>query len=193
LVASAGLLALRAPQLIAAPRLFAEESRVFFRHAFESGLFDSLTYVYWKAGYLNLVTNVATTLGAHVVALEYAPYATMGIALAIQLLPFLILLFGRSTAFRGEIEKGAACCILLFAPTIAPEVWLTSLHSTVFLDLAALLILLEDLKGVGRARRWSYRLVLLLGGYRASTPSCCCRSSRCALSPIGCANGSSSS
>ncbi|MBW2287805.1 MAG: hypothetical protein JRG90_08265, partial [Deltaproteobacteria bacterium] len=56
------------------------------------------------------------------------------------------------------------CAIVVLAPSISGEAWLTSLQSHVFLGLASLLILLENIDAIATARRWSYRILLLVGG-----------------------------
>jgi hypothetical protein len=159
-----GLLVARAPNLLVAPRLYAEEGSRFFSFAFAHSVPESLAYVYSHAGYLNLGTNLAVTLAAHAVPLEVAPYVTVAVALGVQSLPFWILLYGRSALFQGWPSKIAACAIALFAPTVNAEVWLNTLQLQVFLGFVALLILFEELDGLGRLRRWTYRGLLALGG-----------------------------
>ncbi|MFO0983716.1 MAG: hypothetical protein U1E76_18630 [Planctomycetota bacterium] len=107
-------------------------------------------------------TNALVALAAHAVPLEWAPWITTYGALGIQLVPLLIVVFGTSAVFPGFARRALSCGILLLAPSHVAEVWLTTLHSQVHWGMAAVLILLEDLAGAGRARRWMYRGVLAI-------------------------------
>ncbi len=156
-------MAWRAPNLLLAPRFYAEEGKFHFAYAFEHGFLASLSYVHEIAGYVNLVPNVATG-AATWVPLEYAPAVTTATAWVVQSIPFLIVLFGKSVVFRSDPEKIAGCAILLFAPGLPADAWLTTLHSQVHLGVIALLVLLEDMEGASPLRTWSYRALLAVGG-----------------------------
>jgi hypothetical protein len=153
----------RAPALLDHPRLWAEEGSEFFRYAYEHSPLPALTFVHGGANYFVLSTNVLAVLAAHTVPLEWAPRVTTYGALAIQLIPLLIIVFGTSAVFRTLLHRVAGCAILLFATTMTGEVWLTSLHSQVFWGVAAVVICLERMDGIGPLRQWSYRGVLLVG------------------------------
>lgn len=95
----AALIALRAPVLVLAPRLWAEEASVYLAYAQSQSFLRSLLFVPtsdFPAGYLNLPANLASTLAAFVFPLELAPAVAMVIAFALQLVPFVIVLWGRS-------------------------------------------------------------------------------------------------
>lgn len=156
-------IAARAPNLLAAPRFWAEEGSAFFREAHDGGVLAGLTFVYHRAGYFAGFTNLATTLSAHVVPLERAPLVTTWLAFLAQLAPIAIVVFGRSPLSSSLPRTIAAVAILVFAPTIIGEVWLTSLHAAMFLAAAATLILIEDTEGLAAGKRWAYRAVLLMG------------------------------
>jgi hypothetical protein len=153
----------RAPNLLWWPRFHAEEGKWYFSYAFEHGFADGLVYVYFRAAYLNLATNLATAT-ASLVPLERAPLITTLFAFAIQSLPLAIILFGRSRLFATPWRKVAGCALVVFAPHLPGEVWLTTLQSQVILGVVSLLILLEDVDPMSRARRWTYRALLAFGG-----------------------------
>ena len=156
------VLAWRAPNLLIWPRFLTEEGKFYFSHAFNYGFVEGLRYVQTRAGYINLIENFATT-SASLVELEFAPFVTTYIALLVQTIPLVIILFGDSNVFRGIAKKSAGCAIVVLAPSVSGEAWLTSLQSHVFLGLASLLILLENTDGIAGARRWSYRILLAIG------------------------------
>lgn len=163
-LAAAALMVLRGLHLLLAPRFLAEEGRHFYAYAYHHGFLESLVYVYPKDSYLNFATNLAVASSAHTVALEYAPFVTTYLALLVQLLPLAILVAGDSELFPSWREKAIVGLILSLAPTASGEVWLSSLHSQVFLGLAAFLILFERLDEATARRRWAYRATLVVGG-----------------------------
>jgi hypothetical protein len=163
LAASLAVLAFRAPNVLLWPRFFAEEGKFYFSHAFDYGFLEALRYVQIRAGYVNLVENFAAAF-ASLARLEFAPFVTTTIALLVQTLPLLVILFGDSSVFRGLAKKSVGCAIVVLAPSISGETWLTSVQSHIYLGLVSLLILLEKLDPIGGTRRWSYRILLALGG-----------------------------
>ena len=116
------ILVWRAPNLLRAPRFWAEEGRVYFKFAYEHGFFRSLYFIHWWMGYLYLLPNISAAIAAHMLPLEYAPFATTYAALVVQLIPFLIILYGKSTVFKRIPKKITACLILMFTPTLTGEV-----------------------------------------------------------------------
>lgn len=154
------ILVWRAPRLLLAPRFWAEEGHVYFKYAWEHSFLQTLFFIYWKAGYFYLSINIASAIAAHLLPLEYAPFATAYTALLIQLVPFVIVLFGKSTLFTSTARKITACLCFLFLPSITHHAWLNVLNSQIWFGLIALLILLEDLKGASSRRFWTYRFLL---------------------------------
>jgi len=154
---------LRAPGLVRAPRFYAEEGHFHFAFAFDHGFWETLAYVHTGAGYTNWIANLATAC-ASCVPLELAPAVTTGFALVVQTLPLVIILWGRSLLFRDLPRQLAGCGVVVFAPSVDGEVWLTTLSSQVFFGLIALVILLEDFEAMGPIRRLAYPALLLLGG-----------------------------
>lgn len=167
LASCAVMIALRAPLLVLSPRLWAEEASVHLAYAYSNGFLRSLLLVPTSegpAGYFQLPANLAATLAAHLLPLELAPAATLATAFAVQLLPFALVLWGRSYFWSTPVRRILCCAVLLFAPPITPPVWLSTINSQVFCGLAAFIILCEDLEGAGRRRIWCYRLVLAFCG-----------------------------
>jgi hypothetical protein len=160
------ILAWRAPRLLLAPRFWAEEGSVYFKFAYEHSFLRALFFVYWEAGYLYLLVNVVTAIAAHLLPLEYAPFATVYTALVIQLVPFLIILYGKSSVFTSIRKKITACLVFLFLPNLTHTLhtWLNLLNSQVWLGLIAVLILLENLESASSLKRWTYRIFLAMGG-----------------------------
>jgi hypothetical protein len=164
LVTLAGLMVWRSPDLLLAPRFWAEEGSVYFEFAYEHSFIEALYFVDWRAGYLNLIASLTSAIAANATPLEYAPFVTTYVSFIVQFVPFLIIFYGKSKVFRGIWKKIAGCLIILLTPTVIGGVWLNTINLQIYFGLIAVLILLEDLKAVSRARRWVYRFLLALGG-----------------------------
>ena len=85
--------------------------------------------------------------------LEWAPTLYTGFSFAVLLIPFAIILFGHSTVWDSGWRRLAACGIVLFCPAALGEVWLNVINAQIYLGLASLCILLEDLRSASTRRR----------------------------------------
>ncbi len=167
LVGTALVIAARAPRLVFEPRLWAEEGNVYLAHALSHGVLSSLFLVPTSsgpAGYLNLPANLAATLSVHVAAVESAAAVATAVAFLLQLLPFALVLWGRSRFWPTPARRFAVCALFLFAPAVRPDVWLSTINSQVFCGLAAFVILTEDMRSASRFRIWTYRAILVFCG-----------------------------
>jgi len=160
------LVVLKAPHLLSSPRFWAEEGKAFFGRAFRGSFWDGILVLPEGAAgdYYMLCTTLPATLAAHVFPLELAPFISTYFALAITLLPFIIIIFGRSLVWNTNIKRVLACAIMLFCPTITGEVWLNTTNSPIYCGLIAFCILCEDLENIGATRKYAYRLLLLFCG-----------------------------
>jgi hypothetical protein len=152
----------RAPTLLLEPRFWAEEASVFFRYAYSHGFLESLIFVPKRtAGYFLLVANLPTAVAAHCFPLEYAPFVTTYWALLIQLLPFVIIVWGASYIWDSLSRKIAACFIILFAPSATGEVWLNTINAQVYCGIISLCIVCENLQQLSKIRTVLYRSLLV--------------------------------
>jgi hypothetical protein len=142
----AALILLRLPEATRFGRFQDEEGPIFFAYAWHRGAGDAL----WRsfAGYLNLAANATTLLAARLVRggylpLEHAPRLTMAVALAVQMLPAVLLLSGRA---RWLTQRWAviASLLLIALPPFTEEVWLNVLHVQYHLILCCGIILALD-------------------------------------------------
>ncbi|MEM9594797.1 MAG: hypothetical protein AAGD06_11055 [Acidobacteriota bacterium] len=166
LLAGAALIAARAPVLLWDPRLWAEEATVYLAYARDHGVWRSLFLVpttSGPAGYLNLAANLPAVLATRLVPLWAAPWITTAAAFAVQLTPLWILLGGRSRLGVARDQRVVACLVMVLAPPLVSEVWLNTINSQVFLAVAALLILAEDVGSVSRRRFAGYVAIVTLG------------------------------
>lgn len=154
----------RVPQLIVAPRLWAEEATVYLAHAVHHSFLQSLLLVPTSrgpAGYFNLAANLPAAAAAHLLPLEQAPWPTLAIAFLCQLLPILVVLFGDSFFWRTTSQRLVCCALILLTAPVVPEVWLNSINAQVFCGLTVLLVACERLDALTPRRRLVYRLILV--------------------------------
>lgn len=156
------IIASRMPELIYAPRFWAEEGR-HFETAFNRGFLEGLCYVYWRAGYFNLITNIGTAF-ASLLPLRFSPFFTVYLSLAVQVLPIALVLIASGRLFDGFQRKAAWCLALLLIPTMKAEVWLNSINSQIFLGIAALVILLDESRRDSLPRQGLRWATLILSG-----------------------------
>lgn len=153
----------RAPTLLSAPRLWAEEGVVYLAHAVAAPWLAALLAPH--QGYYALWPNLAAVLGTRIVPLERLALVTTLFALIAQATPLAILLLGRSSLWGegwvGIARRGAGALAIVLIPE-SGEVWLNTINSQFHLALAAFLLLAEDMPPQRPARRWGYRLALAI-------------------------------
>jgi len=157
-VVLAALCALRRPELLAAPRFWAEEGTLFYRAALTDGLLPTLLRP--PLGYQNLATTLSTT-GAAVLPIDAAPTFTTWIAFAVQVLTasLAVTMAGRYVASFGASLLLAAL-VLALSPT---EIWLTSTNLHYWLGVAAWFVLCDQRSDGARPRHGTRALLLLAG------------------------------
>jgi hypothetical protein len=163
LVIFALVLVARLPRPWAEGRFLDEEATVFLAYAWHYPWAHALFRPF--AGYWNLAANSATVLAvalerSGILPLERAPYLTMSLGLAAQLLPAVLILTSRAQWLGGRIAVVTA--LLLIAATPATEeVSFNVLHIQLHLALCAALVLSFDVPP-GRGARIGYNLLLFL-------------------------------
>ena len=132
------LVLVRMPEIVLKGRFWAEEGRIFFATAWTLPPLQALFNSY--GGYLNLVTNAATLAARLLMPLRLAPYVTIAVGLAFQLLPPLLLLTARDEWLAPMRIRAAGVLLLLLVPG-TEEIWLQSLHCQFELTLCCGIIL----------------------------------------------------
>jgi hypothetical protein len=163
LAAFALIVILRLPNVWIHGRFQDEEATVFLAYAWHYPWLDALFRPF--AGYLNLGATVPTVLVAQLVRngvlqLEHAPYLTMIISLAFQVLPAVLLLTGNAEWLEERLAMIAALLMIAIAPA-TEEVFLNVLHIQFHLALCVALILALDVPP-RRATNVGYCVLLFL-------------------------------
>lgn len=150
------------PEVVFKGRFWAEEGRNFFQNALVVSPLQALLTPY--GGYLNLVANAATLAARMVMPLRLAPYLTIVVGLAFQLLPPLLLLTCRDRWLSRLRNRVAALLLLLLVPA-SEEIWLQTLHCQFELTLCCGIILaLETTAGLAAFGRLAILLLTPLCG-----------------------------
>lgn len=152
---------LRAPALWSHPRFWAEEGAIYFAAAFNQPWYESLFAP--QVGYYSLFANGAALVAARLAPLEYAPFVTLGAALAVQALPVALILSSRAPLWRSWPSALAGVVIVIFTP-ISSELWLNTINSQFYLALCVFLVLLEEEPPTSLGRYRAHRVVLLVAG-----------------------------
>ena len=151
------LVCLRMPEIVLHGRFWAEEGTHFFVEAWRDPPLRAMSLPF--GGYLNLAASGATVLARWTVPLADAPYVTIGVALACQLLPPLVVLTA-SDAWLAPWRVRLPAVLLILFSTNSDEIWLQTLHCQFELTLAAALILTLDLPPL-RTTAFAWRLAPL--------------------------------
>lgn len=150
----------RNEQLLTDPRFWAEEGSIYFTHAYTHTLTEQLSFM--AAGYYNLINVLGTALAHRLVPLEYAPLITTIIALLIQVLPAVYIIWASIPALDNPYLKLVALLLLLF---VLPnqEVWLNTINSQFYLAVTTVLILLYNAKHM--SGKIISSLILMIAGF----------------------------
>lgn len=164
LAAFALLVAFRLPKAWVHGRFQDEEATVFLAYAWHFPWADALFRPF--AGYWNLAGSAISVLTvwlvrSGVLPLEQAPYLTMSIALAAQLMPAALILTGKAPWLTRRIAVIAALLIIGTLPA-TEEIFFNILHIQFHFALCVALILALDVPTRRRARI-GYGVLLFLG------------------------------
>lgn len=148
----------RRPDAVFVPQLWAEDGVEFFATAYNGGPFNALFLPY--AGSLQTVQRLAAAI-ACLLPLRHVPIFLNGLAIAIQMLPVVLLWTPR---FRRLVPDARARALLTFVYLALPnsaEVNATITNANWYLALVAVMILVAPAPATAWAR-WFDRVVLVL-------------------------------
>jgi len=157
-------LVLRAPNLIVAPRYWAEEG-AFVAAASRLDALDAAAFVYWRAGYFAWPSNLGAILGVKLLPVEWAPLATTLVALVLQISPFAAILWLRFGFPLGLAARLIAATALLTATTTGQGIaWLNTINSQMHLGILAAVLLVASARQASARASAALVAVLVLAG-----------------------------
>jgi hypothetical protein len=160
------LIVLKGPMLLVHTRLWAEES-FYLTYALKHNVLNGLLWSRESIGYYMLTANAPAVIAALVgkkISLEYAPLVTTYFSLAIQVMPFAILVYGKSHLFRNRFLMTMGCVLMLVPATNFGEIWFNTINAKNWTGLAAFIILFEDMSDWSKRKTWFFRWVVLFCG-----------------------------
>jgi hypothetical protein len=152
------LVALREPDLLARPRMWAEEGKIFLAFALHHTAWEVLSQP--QVGYFTLFNALVSLVQARLFSLEAAATVSTCAGLLVQLLPVLLVVF-TSHAFWSTPGRKVACALALVLVT-PPELQLNTTNSHFFLGLATFLVLVIPASTLPAATKWLFRGLLVL-------------------------------
>lgn len=151
------LIIIKNPDLIAHPRFWAEEGAVYFQYAIHHSFFESLFKTHLV--YFSLFSNFASILGT-LVPLKNAPLITTLLALVVQLVALLLVVFGNCIYWDNITKKLIICILILTIPET--ELRLNTINSQFYLALSVVILLCEPMHEYKVFTRAMVILLLLL-------------------------------
>ena len=110
--------------------------------ALNNSWIDTITFVHWNAGYINLFSNFISFVNSKLISLENAALFNIYSNFSINLIILYIILFEKSILFKSFTERFLVSLIVVISPIFVFEIWLDSLNAQVYLGILTLLILL---------------------------------------------------
>ncbi|MCB9202371.1 MAG: hypothetical protein H6604_04890 [Flavobacteriales bacterium] len=147
----------RVPNLLISPRFWAEEGTIYYKYAYDNSFIDALFKVH--LGYYSLFSNLSGIIASWFPML-YAPVVTSFLALLIQLIPALLILFGKSTFWNSLPKQVLGLLVVLFINP-SGEIWLNSINSQFVLALVVFLFLIDEYPK--KLNLFKYGMLILAG------------------------------
>ncbi|MFL6350499.1 MAG: hypothetical protein ACJ74Z_01420 [Bryobacteraceae bacterium] len=160
------LIILKAPMVLVRPRLWAEES-FYLAYALKHSFLQGLLWSRESVGYYSLTANVPAVIAAIIAekfSLEYAPFVTTYFSLVVQIVPFAILIFGKSHLFLNRFLVTIGCLVMVVPATNSGEIWFNTINAKNWVGLAAFIILFEDMSQWSNRKTWFFRWVVVFCG-----------------------------
>lgn len=129
--------------------------------ALNNSWIDTITFVYWNAGYINLFSNIISVINAKLINLENAAFFNIYSNFLINLTILYLILFEKSFLFKSYTERFLVSLIVVISPIFVFEIWLDNLNAQVYLGILTLLVLLIYNK---KSKIYFYLPIIILSG-----------------------------
>jgi hypothetical protein len=153
------IIVLRDASLLASPRFWAEDGYQYFKFAYSNDWLDTLLF---RQEYRLILSNIPALISTRLLPIELAPLPFSLIWLFIVSAALAIVAWGNSPVWDTPLKKIIVSAIIIFAPRSA-EIWLNANGTQYYTALITALILAESMKNSGRLKKYSFRLLLVLG------------------------------
>ena len=132
----------RSPYIFLNGRFIAEEGQWWFNNVFINGSLSGFTYIYWGSNYFNFWANISSVV-ASLLPLEYAPFGTVYMALAVKLYLLIYTLYSESNFLVKNFDKIIISLLIILAPTMTSTIWLNTLVSQIYFSIFVILVFFQ--------------------------------------------------
>ncbi len=152
---------IRSPYIFTQGR-FVSGDAFFYANALNNNWLYSLFLIHREAGYMNLFSNVSSTLNSNLINIFYAPLFNVYFCFLLLLFIFYLIIFTKSLLFNNNYEKYLGSFIFLISPPFVFEIWLNNLNAQVYLGIITFLIIFAEYKKKKFTIIFTY---IVYGGY----------------------------
>lgn len=136
---------IRSPYIFTQGR-FVSGDAFFYANALNNNWLYSLFLIHREAGYMNLFSNISSTLNSKLINIFYAPLFNVYFCFLLLLFIFYLIIFTKSSLFNNNYEKYLGSFIFLISPPFVFEIWLNNLNAQVYLGIITFLIIFAEYK-----------------------------------------------
>jgi len=125
------LLFYRSPYIFFNGRFMAEEGSIFFRYAYLNNFFNTLFYVDFLSGYMNLWANISAII-SNLFPLKFSPLISNYLSLIPKLLIIFYTIYKKNIFLDKFYYQIIFILIVFISPLNVPEIWMNSINSQIF-------------------------------------------------------------
>ena len=125
------LLFYRSPYIFLNGRFMAEEGSVFFKYAYLNNFFDTLFFVDFLSGYMNLWANISAII-SNLFSLKFSPLISNYLSLIPKLLIIFYTMYKKNIFLDKFYYQIIFILIVFISPLNVPEIWMNSINSQIF-------------------------------------------------------------
>jgi len=125
------LLFYRSPFIFLNGRFMAEEGSVFFKYAYLNNFFDTLFFIDFLSGYMNLWANISAII-SNLFPLKFSPLVSNYLSLIPKLLIIIYIFYKKNIFIDNFYYQIIFILIIFISPLNVPEIWMNSINSQIF-------------------------------------------------------------
>ena len=125
------LLFYRSPFIFLNGRFMAEEGSVFFKYAYLNNFFDTLFFIDFLSGYMNLWANISAII-SNLFPLKFSPLVSNYLSLIPKLLIIIYTFYKKNIFIDNFYYQIIFILIIFISPLNVPEIWMNSINSQIF-------------------------------------------------------------
>jgi hypothetical protein len=125
------LLFYRSPHIFLNGRFMAEEGSIFFKFAYLNNFFDTLFFIDFFSGYINLWANISAII-SNLFPLKFSPLISNYLSLIPKFLIIFYAIYKKNIFIDNFYYQIIFILIIFISPLNVPEIWMNSINSQIF-------------------------------------------------------------